>query len=53
MNIKFEFDPNKSKANKEKHGIDFMESEKLWEDKNLLIIPAKNVEDVIELCQDK
>jgi len=43
MNIKFEFDPNKSETNKEKHGTDFIEAEKLWEDKNLLIIPAKNV----------
>jgi hypothetical protein len=27
----FEFDPSKSKANLEKHGIDFIEAQKLWE----------------------
>ena len=43
MSIKFEFDPNKSKSNKEKHGIDFTEAQRLWNDSNLLIMPAKNV----------
>ncbi|WP_172136299.1 BrnT family toxin [Adlercreutzia sp. ZJ473] len=28
----FEYDPNKSAANKEKHGIDFEEAQGLWDD---------------------
>ncbi|MBX9814600.1 MAG: BrnT family toxin [Sphingomonas sp.] len=28
----FEFDPEKSAANKAKHGIDFVEAQRLWED---------------------
>ena len=28
----FEYDPNKSFGNKEKHGIDFKEAQALWED---------------------
>lgn len=28
--MKFEYDSGKSKANKEKHGIDFEEAQKLW-----------------------
>lgn len=26
----FEFDPKKSKTNKEKHGIDFVDAQELW-----------------------
>lgn len=37
--MKFEYDLNKSSANKEKHGIDFVEGKKIWKDKNLFIIP--------------
>ena len=40
----FEFDSNKSNKNKEKHGIDFYEAQKIWNDENSIIIPAKNVE---------
>ena len=35
-----EFDPAKSKANKEKHGIDFEECQQLWEDENRIEIDA-------------
>ena len=38
--MKFEFDPSKSKYNKKKHGIDFIEAQALWEDPDLLEIPA-------------
>lgn len=31
----FEYDPIKSKINKEKHGIDFEEAQALWEDTRL------------------
>ena len=30
LNMIFEFDPKKSKSNKLKHGIDFLEAQKLW-----------------------
>ncbi len=37
----FEFDNNKSISNKIKHGIDFEESKRLWNDEKRIIIPAK------------
>ncbi len=37
----FEFDPRKSAANLAKHGIDFVEAQRLWEDPDLLEIPAR------------
>ncbi|MFZ5769841.1 MAG: BrnT family toxin [Thermodesulfobacteriota bacterium] len=45
--MKFEFDENKSATNKLKHGIDFDEIQVLWDDPDLLEIPAKTVEDEI------
>lgn len=30
--MRFEFDPAKSEANLEKHGIDFLEAQELWAD---------------------
>ena len=40
--MRFEFDPRKSKRNKEKHGIDFVEAQRLWEDENRLEIEARS-----------
>lgn len=37
----YEFNEPKSKANKAKHGIDFAEAQTLWEDVDLLEIPAR------------
>jgi len=37
----FEYDENKSQANVAKHGIDFVEAQKLWNGSNLLEIPAR------------
>ncbi len=37
----FEYDARKSKRNLEKHGIDFEESQLLWDDPDLLEIPAR------------
>lgn len=37
----FEYDDNKSSANLAKHGIDFEEAQKLWQDPDLLEIQAK------------
>jgi uncharacterized DUF497 family protein len=39
--LEFEFDPDKSQANKAKHGIDFVEAQLLWFDDMLLEIPAR------------
>jgi hypothetical protein len=39
--MNFEFGPEKSDANKIKHGIDFVEAQGLWDDIDLLEIPAK------------
>ena len=39
--MEFEFDPSKSKANKNKHGIDFVEVQSLWLDPMLLEIAAR------------
>ena len=37
----FEFDLSKSFSNLEKHSIDFIEAQQLWDDPDLLEIPAK------------
>ena len=37
----FEFDARKSQMNLEKHGIDFEEAKLLWDDPDLLEIPAR------------
>ena len=37
----FAFDVTKSKANREKHGIDFIEAQHLWEDEDRIEIPAR------------
>ena len=42
----FEFDPDKSKANKLKHGIDFYKARRLWNDPHRVEIPARWVDEV-------
>ena len=37
----FEFDPAKSESNLVKHGIDFVAAQALWNDPDLLEIPAR------------
>ena len=39
--MKFEFDAGKSDANRIKHGIDFYEAQALWDDPDMIEIPAK------------
>ena len=39
--MEFEYDPGKSGSNKAKHGIDFVEAQALWDDPDLLEIPAR------------
>ena len=41
----FEYDPQKSKSNLEKHGIDFEQAQSLWDDVNLVEISAKTVDE--------
>jgi uncharacterized DUF497 family protein len=41
----FEFDINKSKVNKIKHGIDFIKAQELWDDPDLIEIPAKSIDE--------
>jgi uncharacterized DUF497 family protein len=38
--MEFEFDSNKSHSNKKKHGIDFSQAQALWDDSDLIEIPA-------------
>jgi uncharacterized protein len=40
----FEFDHTKSDSNKNKHGFDFFEAQELWNDFDLLEIPAKTTD---------
>jgi uncharacterized protein len=43
--MEFEFDPEKSDLNKQKHGIDFFEAQALWDDPDLMEIPAKTTDE--------
>ncbi|NGP53246.1 BrnT family toxin [Thioalkalivibrio sp. XN8] len=43
--LAFEFDESKSRANLEKHGIDFVEAQALWSDPDLIEIPAVTVDE--------
>ena len=40
--MRFEFDPLKSAANQVKHGIDFLEAQRIWDDSERLEIPARS-----------
>jgi uncharacterized DUF497 family protein len=42
----FEYDFNKSNSNKEKHGIDFEEAQRIWEDSFAITVPTQRVEEV-------
>ena len=39
--MEFEFDAKKSSSNKMKHGIDFRQAHKLWDDPDLIEIPVR------------
>jgi uncharacterized DUF497 family protein len=39
--MEFEFDLKKSRQNKTKHGIDFIEAQALWNDPDIVEIPVK------------
>jgi uncharacterized protein len=51
--MNFEYDPKKSVANLEKHGIDFDVAQDLWRDPDLLEIPAKTVDEPRSLIVGK
>ena len=40
--MRFSFDATKSLANKEKHGIDFVEAQELWRDEHCVLLPARS-----------
>ncbi len=40
---RFEYDPSKSQANLEKHGIDFEGAQELWQDPDIVEIDAKTI----------
>jgi uncharacterized DUF497 family protein len=42
MEMDFEFDPDKSAVNREKHGIDFYEVQEIWNDLFALEVQAKS-----------
>ena len=39
--MEFEFDSKKSQSNKKKHGIDFSQAQALWDDSDLIEMPAR------------
>ncbi|QSA99348.1 BrnT family toxin [Methylococcus sp. EFPC2] len=43
--MSFEYDQDKNIANLAKHGIDFEQAQALWEDPELLEIPAKTTDE--------
>ena len=44
--MEFEFDSRKSAKNKEKHGIDFVEAQQLWNDPDFIGFPARSDDEV-------
>ncbi len=46
--MKFEYDENKSKINKEKYGIGFVEAQNLWQNESALVLPANIVDEEIQ-----
>ena len=46
----FEYDEQKSRANKEKHGIDFEEAKELWADMQLVQLSTKTEHEQQYIC---
>jgi len=42
--MEFEFDSRKSRSNAQKHGIDFVEAQRLWNDPDLIAVPARTTD---------
>jgi len=47
--MQFEYDPNKSYSNKQKHGINFEEAQSLWVDSKRVEISARTIGEVRKL----
>ena len=45
MGLLFEWDSRKALSNKKKHGIDFGGAQALWEDPDLIEIPARTTDE--------
>jgi len=43
--MEFEFDERKSHSNENKHGIDFIDAQALWDDPERLEIPARTTDE--------
>ena len=43
--MEFELDERRSRSNKKKHGIDFIVAQALWEDPDLIEIPARTTDE--------
>ena len=43
--MEFEFDENKSRLNKLKHGVDFVEAQVLWQDDDRIEVPARTADE--------
>jgi len=43
--MEFEFDNHKSKENKKRHGIDFVEAQMLWDDFDRIEVPARTIDE--------
>ena len=43
--MEFEFDPRKSRSNKKKHWIDFVDAQALWDDLGLIVVPARTTDE--------
>lgn len=43
--MEFEFDPEKSAANLEKHGIDFVQAQAIWGDSDYIEIPLNTTDE--------
>ncbi|MDQ6995120.1 MAG: BrnT family toxin [Mariprofundaceae bacterium] len=44
--LKFEYDDKKSALNLKKHGIDFIQAQKIWLDSELIEIKAKSKDEI-------
>jgi uncharacterized DUF497 family protein len=45
IHMEFEFDSEKSRSNRRKHGIDFEEAQALWSDPDAVEIPARTTDE--------
>ena len=43
--VQFEFDSRKSRSNEKKHGIGFVEAQRLWNDPDLIVFPARTADE--------